>query len=158
MGPNEAARLKDLRLKALADSPSAFGMQFSHAATWSWATWCEKLEARATFVAVASSGPGAARDVGLVRCVLHPEAHTASLVSLWVEPEARRAGAAGQLIGAVLGYAREHGMGRVVLDVVETNIGAIALYRRYGFVPNGERGVFPESCQGMAEVQFELLL
>ncbi len=154
----EHERLKALRLRALADAPSAFSTKLSDAVTWPTASWQQQLEQMATFVAVMSPVAKVTPDVGVVRCVLHPEASTASLVSLWVAPEVRRGGVAGRLIGAVVGYARRNNMGRVVLDVVETNAQAIALYRKHGFVPNGERVVFPESCQGMAERQFELLL
>lgn len=165
LGTAEHERLKALRLRALADAPTAFGTKLADAVTWSAERWCQSLEGMVTFVAVSSAAAtleatvlGTSMDVGMVRCVLHPEANTASLVSLWVAPEARRAGVAGRLIEAVTAFARRNKMGRVVLDVVETNSAAVALYRKHGFVPNGERIVFPESCQGMAERQFELLL
>ena len=153
LGLHEHERLKAVRLRALEQAPAAFGTKLADAVTWSTPTWSEQLEQMITFVAVRST-----TDVGLVRCVLHPEADTASLISLWVAPEARGVGVAGQLIQRVLDCAHGHKVGRVVLDVVETNAPAIALYRKHGFVPNGERIVFPESCRGVAEQQFELLL
>jgi ribosomal protein S18 acetylase RimI-like enzyme len=153
LGVHEHERLKALRLRALAEAPAAFGTKLSDAVVWSTAQWRKQLEQMNTYVAAAPTA-----DVGIVRCVLHDQAHTAALVSLWVAPESRGVGVAGQLVCAVLELARHHRIGRVVLDVVETNAAAIALYRKLGFVPNGERIVSPESCRGRSERQFELLL
>jgi putative acetyltransferase len=52
---------------------------------------------------------------------------------LWVRPHARRAGVARALTVACLERAVELGYRQVVLDVVPSRTGAIALYRSLGF-------------------------
>jgi ribosomal protein S18 acetylase RimI-like enzyme len=153
----EYERFKAVRLRSLQDAPSAFSTKLEDARAWATIVWREQLQKMTTFVAVRTEG-GSSDDVGLVRCVLHSEALTASLVSLWVAPEARRAGLASALICAVVTRARNEGMGRLVLEVIETNAPAIALYRKHGFVPSGERMALDESGSGTFERQFELLL
>jgi ribosomal protein S18 acetylase RimI-like enzyme len=159
--PADHERLRSVRLRALSDTPAAFGTPWAEAAAWPSVVWREQLEHATTFVAV---GPGVAQptfttktaDVGVVRCVLHAQAETASLISLWVAPEARGAGIASTLIASVLAFARRQKMGRVVLDVVDTNTPAIALYRKHGFAPNGERRAMQDP--DLTEIQLERLL
>lgn len=163
LGRDEAERLRAVRLRALQDAPYAFGTPLSEAVDWPLARWHQSLEQMTTFVAAPSAVPSTAlegvnADVGVVRGVVHPQAYTVSLVSLWVAPEARRVGIARDLIDAVIGLARRKRMGRVVLGVVETNAAAITLYRKHGFVPTGERFVRAESPRAASERQFELLL
>lgn len=59
------------------------------------------------------------------------------LISMWVAPSARGQGIGDALIDALTAYAIEHGAGRVLLAVRETNRQAIALYQRHGFVDAG---------------------
>jgi GNAT superfamily N-acetyltransferase len=54
---------------------------------------------------------------------------------IYVEPEARRRGAATGLLQAMLRWIRGHGYQRVVL---QTTAKARALYARYGFRPKSE--------------------
>lgn len=70
-----------------------------------------------------------AGSVGLARI----DERVAELRRLWVRPTARRAGVARALTAAALERAAEIGYERVVLDVVPSREGAIALYRSLGF-------------------------
>jgi GNAT superfamily N-acetyltransferase len=107
-----------------------------------------------TFVAVKGD-----RDVGMVRCS-HDESaeETAWLISMWVAPEARRAGVGGALVDAVIDWARSNGVRRLLLDVADHNAAAIALYARKGFKPNGEVSVMPPPREHICEHQRELRL
>jgi len=53
---------------------------------------------------------------------------------MWVDPAARRRRIAAQLVETVATWARQSGASALVLDVVEDNAPAIALYDRAGFV------------------------
>jgi ribosomal-protein-alanine N-acetyltransferase len=55
----------------------------------------------------------------------------AELLNLAVAPDARRQGVAGALLEAL----RETATGHIFLEVAETNMPAIALYRRFGWEP-----------------------
>ena len=61
------------------------------------------------------------------------------LISMWVDPNARGRGVAGDLIRAVAGWAVARGSKRVVLFVQEANEPAQHLYERAGFRPTGDR-------------------
>jgi ribosomal protein S18 acetylase RimI-like enzyme len=67
----------------------------------------------------------------------------ARLGSLWVEPEARGTRVGGALVDAAVGWAREHGYSRILLDVANGNHAAIGLYENAGFLPTGRIMHFP---------------
>jgi ribosomal-protein-alanine N-acetyltransferase len=61
------------------------------------------------------------------------------LLDLAVDETARRRGVGRELVGAVLGYARETRARLVLLEVRRSNQAAIALYESAGFTENGVR-------------------
>ena len=135
--PVEWERLREIRLKALADAPDAFGTTYEDAADQSDAYWHGMLEWPA-WVAEEDD-----RWLGLVRVV--PEEGEAQLVSMWVEPEARNRGIGQVLIEKVVQWARAHEMPAVTLWVTEGNPAAAALYRKAGFVDTGDRQPLPSN-------------
>jgi ribosomal protein S18 acetylase RimI-like enzyme len=68
---------------------------------------------------------------------LDPEGRV-ELISMWVDPAARGAGAGEALVAEVVEWARLNGAAAVVLSVKKMNAPAIGLYRRMGFVPTDE--------------------
>jgi ribosomal protein S18 acetylase RimI-like enzyme len=133
------ARLREIRLRALEDSPSAFASRLDRERDQPESFWYEWLEGEGTFLAI--EGDAA---VGLVSVFLmDEEPGTAHLVSMWVEPEHRRRGLGRRLIEAVLGWARERQAERIRLWVTETNEDARRLYRSTGFVETGDRQPLP---------------
>lgn len=147
-------RFQDLRLRALADAPDAFGATLAVAATWSRETWMRQLEQMATFAAVEQGA-----DVGVVRGAGDAQRlDTVWLLSMWVAPEARGRGAGDALVRAVVAWARASGASRVVLDVADRNSHAIALYARHGFEPNGTVSTLPVPRDHITEHQRELHL
>lgn len=58
---------------------------------------------------------------------------------LWVDPAARRSGAARQLVLAAVAAAREHGAQQVGLNVFGNNHAAIALYDGLGFAVTAQQ-------------------
>ena len=149
LGPGDGARLRALRLRALADAPDAFATTLVEAEAWGDASWEDQAVALPTFVWVDRGA-----DLGMVRVAPHdddPEA--AYLISMWVAPEARGRGIGDALVAEVLGWARAHGRRRVYLDVGERNRPARALYERAGFVVSGVRGALPAPRERVCEVQ-----
>lgn len=136
-------RLKSVRLRSLADAPDAFGSTLAEAQDLRESDWRQQLDALATYVAV-SDGVDEGLDVGIARGVTdHANPHNAYLVSMWVAPEARGAGAGERLIQAVVHWARAAGHSRLLLDVADANLPAVRLYERMGFSPTGEVGSLP---------------
>ena len=56
-----------------------------------------------------------------------------------VSPAARRAGVGDALLAAGLSAAADRGVEKIFLDVRESNLPAIALYRKHGFSETGRR-------------------
>ena len=125
LGPGDGERWRSIRLRALEDAPHAFGTTYAEAAQWDIARWEAQLIEFATFVAVVDD-----RDVGVVRGAAHESIHMRELVSMWVEPTARRRGIGAQLVDSVAAWAEATGATALVLDVAATNTSAIAILLR----------------------------
>jgi GNAT superfamily N-acetyltransferase len=134
---DEAAALRDLRLRALGDAPYAYfapleseaGLPLAY-----WENWAAGND-KAMFIAVDDG-----RWVGMAGAFVHPDKRgTVCLWWLWVAPDARGRGLARQLVEARAGWARERGAVRLELAVAENNETVKALYQSLGFVPTGER-------------------
>jgi RimJ/RimL family protein N-acetyltransferase len=121
-------RLRDLRLRALADAPDAFLTTLEEASAPSddeWRAWAED-----TVVFVDDDFGGMAG--GFVQ-----EDGIPMLIGMWVEPERRGSGLAEELARAVTDWARGLGAPRIVLWVVIGNARAERFYERIGFEPTG---------------------
>lgn len=131
---------RDLRLRALADSPEAFSRTLAEEATRPDEEWSSRLATSAAspsdFAALAERD---ARPVGLVYGRVDPDApEHAHLYSMWVDPTARRAGVGGLLVDAVVRWARAARARALVLQVTEGNTAARRLYERAGFARTDE--------------------
>jgi ribosomal protein S18 acetylase RimI-like enzyme len=135
--PAEWEAFREIRLRALADAPEAFGATHADEVALSDAGWQERTSRpdRAVFVV---DGPDAL--IGLAQGGPAPGIPDAAAVySMWVAPEARRLGLGSALIEAVKAWAVEAGYPGLGLGVTTTNSPAIAFYERLGFVDNGDR-------------------
>lgn len=133
----EAAGLRELRLRALRDAPSAYfasrGNEESLPLSY-WEDWATNKD-KVMLVAMEDG-----KWLGMAGAFAHPEqGGTVSLWWLWVAPSARGRGLARRLVEARADWARERGAVRLELAVAENNEAAKALYRGLGFVPTGER-------------------
>ncbi len=151
---DEGPRLRSIRLRALLDSPEAFGSTLEETAARPAESWSKQLRDLPTFVAINDG-----LDVGVVRGARdEARVETAWLISMWVAPEARRRGVGGVLVDAVIEWARSNGVTRLLLDVADNNAPAIELYARKGFEPNGEVSTLPPPREHIREHQRELRL
>jgi ribosomal protein S18 acetylase RimI-like enzyme len=123
---------RELRLRALAEAPYAFGSRLDDWETADEARWRERLDLADSRNLIARVG-GA--PVGMATGVVVDGVY--ELISMWVAPEARGVGVGDTLVVGVCEWARERGAREVRLDVVQTNAHAIALYVRHGFVDAG---------------------
>ncbi len=136
--PEEAGRLRELRLWALQDAPEAFFSSLDSERRLPdayWESWAGTVQRRVMFVAVEDGV-----WLGMAGASVHPErTDTVSLWWLWVAPGARGRGLARRFLEARMEWARQCGATRLELAVAETNEPARVLYQRFGFVPTGER-------------------
>jgi len=135
----EATLLKDLRLRALADAPTAFAhthAEISAKPDTYWDEMTASLTSRNVMFVAEADG----RAIGMAFGVLQRDRPDVPHVGgMWVDPVARVAGVGHALTAAVLDWAREGGFQRIGLWVTEGNAPAIALYERMGFTPTGRR-------------------
>ncbi len=132
---HEGPRLRELRLSALADAPTAFGSTFAEEQARPGDAWdlqaAEEARSptRARFVAEEN-----ARWYGMAAgFVLTDQPETVQLVSMWVDPARRRLGAGAALVRAVVEWARGRSAKRIELWVTAANYHAKALYAQTGF-------------------------
>ena len=143
--PGEGTMLRDVRLRALLDTPSAFGSTHEREVAYEPAVWDERAregsagDARATFVAV--DGEVCVGMVAAFPDVDHPG--VVDLVGMWTAPEARRQGVAIRLVEAVLGWSTGIGAERLELWVTRGNEPAQRLYERLGFAATGAHQPLP---------------
>ena len=133
---------KDVRLRALADSPTAFATTHAEAleredAWWQdWARRSAENDDQALYLAWAGDAP-----VGIAGMSFF-QGHW-WVFSMWVDPVHRGTGTGRALLEAVLAYARSRGATEVILDVTDGNDAARGLYERYGFADTGEHEPLP---------------
>ena len=131
---------RDLRLRALADSPDAFGSTLESARERPDAEWAERLAegaaSRWELPLVAEEGDALA---GMAWGIIDPLApDTAHVIQMWAAPEFRGLGCGAMLLDAAVRWAREADARRVLLNVTVGGKSARRLYERAGFVPHGE--------------------
>jgi ribosomal protein S18 acetylase RimI-like enzyme len=128
------AQLRAARLAALAEAPYAFASTLAREQEFAEEVWRDRAGSGRTF----GAWQGAA-IVGLVTGLPEEPGPGWHLVGMWVSPDSRGTGIAGQLVGAVCELAGQSGAPSVTLWVTEVNDRARAFYRRMGFVPTGGR-------------------
>lgn len=135
----DVAVYRQIRLEALAESPSSFGSTYAAEVDLSEEDWVERTsrasegDDRAMFLAF--DGP---LCIGLAGGVDDDLGADRQLVSMWVAPSYRGTGVASDLVLAVLAWAADSGASRVGLWVTRGNARAQRLYERLGFVVTGD--------------------
>ena len=138
LGADEAALLRDLRLRALRDAPMAFGSTLAREEAFTpdvWATWAAAGVAGVEQVVLVAE-PAAGLAMGRLD---DEDPKIAGLYAMWVAPEARGTGAGRALVEAVIAWATERGVRRLTTSVTEGNAAAAALYAAAGFADTGRR-------------------
>lgn len=155
--PDDWRDLRDVRLRALAGAPSAFGSTLAREVAFPDDVWRERAAQGRTLLArtVPDGGPPGDRGqsddgappgpvVGVAVVVPSPDDPTvAELVSVWVEPGARGSGVAATLLEHADALAAELGARTLSLWVTATNAPALRLYERAGFATTGETQPLP---------------
>ncbi|MFF2833800.1 GNAT family N-acetyltransferase [Cellulosimicrobium cellulans] len=150
--PDDWRDLRDVRLRALADAPTAFGSTLAREVALPDDVWHERAAQGRTLLArtVLDDGTLAEGDrspcpvVGVAAVVPSPDDPTvAELVSVWVDPGARGTGVAAALLRSADALAVELGARTLALWVTTTNDRALRLYERAGFVRTGATKPLP---------------
>lgn len=138
MRSEEWEALRDVRVRALADAPDAFGTTHAEALArpdeW-WIEWARRsAESYEQAMALAWEG-GAA--VGMAGAFRHDEGKGWQVISMWVDPAHRGRGVGRALLEVAVAFAEARGAGEVTLSVTDGNDSARRLYESYGFADTG---------------------
>ena len=131
---------RDLRLRALADSPDAFARTLAEEKDRPESEWSGRLasgaETRWNLHVVAEV---AGEAIGLAWGRIEPSTpEMANLYQMWIDPRFRRLGAGQMLLQAVIDWAKDADVRYLVLGVTCGDSPARRLYARAGFKPVGE--------------------
>jgi len=137
---DEWRRWRETRLRMLRDDADFFATRYDDMVREPDRTWRDWVADAAggdqkTLLVAEEDG----RWLGVVGAFARVNPLEVQLISMWVDPEARGRGVAGDLIRAVARWALGRGATRVVLFVQEANEPAQQLYARAGFRPTGDR-------------------
>ncbi len=156
---DEWTLVRDLRLRALRDAPTAFATTEADARTQTEEEWRRLTESmtgsalNAMFVATSDG-----EYIGSVYALIdRTDERTGRIGGLWVDSQRRRRGAGHRLIRAVRLWAENLSRHRLRLWVPADEAPAQALYAREGFVPTGRTDSFPRDL-GRSIVEMELVL
>jgi ribosomal protein S18 acetylase RimI-like enzyme len=129
---------RDLRLRALKDSPSAFGTTYDESLMHPDEYWISRLAGLSPDADLPMLAECDRRPAGLAWGKIEPtEPSTAHLFGMWVAPQYRGHGVGRMLLMRAVQWARSQRVESVVLGVTCGNTAARALYESIGFTPIG---------------------
>lgn len=157
--PDDAASLRELRLKALQSDPDAFGSSYEVEMGQPADKWVNRAGSASTgstqFIAVADED---GRLIGMAGGYEPDDAPAdRELWGMWVAPEWRGRGIGADLVRSVVDWAAAAGAERLTLWVVTTNTPAPSLYRAAGFAGTGKAQPLP-SNPDLSEIELSLSL
>lgn len=126
-------RWRDIRLRALQDSPTAFGSTYARELAFEEADWRSRVgnvDGPAVLALAAGRPVGMGGGYQDLDGWLH-------VVGMWVDPGFRGEHVGSRVLDRIVGWAREYAL-RTHLDVTHGNDAARRLYAAYGFVVTGE--------------------
>ncbi|GHJ11637.1 N-acetyltransferase [Micromonospora humidisoli] len=144
--PQDAARMRALRLEMLADAPLAFLETVAEAAARPHADYAARVAyvSQGCHTAQFVADPGG-RLVGHAGGTISPDEPGLTVVyAVYVTPTWRGTGLLGALIDEVAAWSRACGRPQLMLEVVVGNDRACRAYRRLGFTDTGVRVPHPK--------------
>lgn len=139
LSPHLVNELKTVRLRALQDTPSAFGSTYAEEALLSEADWLNRAtswnngSSSTCFIAMDNQAP-----CGMIAGYLDThDPPRPNVAAMWVAPEYRRTGLGSLLMNEVVQWAQLGGTGELRLMVTSGNTAAIRFYERCGFSLTG---------------------
>jgi GNAT superfamily N-acetyltransferase len=142
--PENVHVFKSVRLRALHDSPFAFGSTYAYESQFTDDEWLRRAQnwngvKGAGFLAVDEK-----EACGIAGAFLEEkDLIQARLVSMWTAPTHRKLGVGSLLVRAAEDWARQAGAGTMVLMVTSHNPPAQLFYERLGFTFTGVREPWP---------------
>ena len=146
---------KTVRLRALEDTPSAFGSTYLKESQLSDEDWLKRVTTWNGKRAVCYLGMDKSEPCGIIAGYFDKaDPRRAYVASMWVAPAHRRTGLGTMLMDAVQLWARSQGAGELRLMVTSSNSIATAFYQRLGYAFTGNTEPYPNDP---ALVEYEMV-
>jgi GNAT superfamily N-acetyltransferase len=145
---NSIEKFKAVRLRALKESPEAFGSTYAREVAFTEDEWIARAtrwngEEGIGYVAIDNGEP-----CGIAGALLEEDdALTAHLVSMWTAPSHRGRGVGRMLVEQVIAWAHCIGVKTLLLTVVSSNDAAIDFYKGLGFAMTGRTEPYPNDAK-----------
>jgi ribosomal protein S18 acetylase RimI-like enzyme len=144
----------EVRLRALRESPWAFGSTYARESAFTDEEWKARLERWNGLSGVGYLAMEDGEACGMAGALLDEKDSTrAQLVSMWTMPAQRRKGIGRLLVQEVLGWAAQRGVAVVQLMVTSKNESAMQFYEELGFARTGRVEPHPNDP---AMVEYEM--
>jgi ribosomal protein S18 acetylase RimI-like enzyme len=146
IAPQNVWVFKAVRLRALQDTPHAFGATYAKESQLPDANWIKRVErmngeAGVGFLAIDKDDGTACGIAGSFLDQIDPS--RAQLISMWTAPTHRKRGVGRLLVNEVLKWARGRNARVLLLMVTSINESAIRFYERLGFTRTGRTQPYP---------------
>jgi ribosomal protein S18 acetylase RimI-like enzyme len=142
--PENASIFKAARLRALQDTPSAFGATYAKESLLTEADWITRAANWNGERSILYLAMDAGAAVGIAGSYLdHDDATRAHLISMWTAPAHRQRGVGRLLVNQIIEWARLRGAQTLQLMVVCSNDRAMSFYQRLGFAHTGHTEPYP---------------
>jgi GNAT superfamily N-acetyltransferase len=154
LGVDDWATYREVRLKALRESPSSFTATYEEEAAQDEAFWHDRMQRSLRFLATEAGEP-----LGVVSLGRDSEDPSSGEVfALYVTPQARNRGVSWRLVQAVADRAQQQGMRQLLYWVGTENARAIAFGANFGFRPVGERRATRVSSPELGDSEIAMVL
>jgi ribosomal protein S18 acetylase RimI-like enzyme len=142
--PQNAPTFKAARLRALQDTPSAFGSTYARESQFTDADWvarANKWNGEKSILYMAMENEAV---IGIAGSHLDQDDPTqAHLISMWTAPTHREQGVGRLLVNEIVNWARLRNAVTLKLMTTSSNDSATAFYRRLGFTLTGRTEPYP---------------
>ncbi|WP_040157526.1 GNAT family N-acetyltransferase [Mobilicoccus massiliensis] len=136
LSEDEWEQYRDMRLRALRESPDAFVADIETEEAYDEQLWRDRMNRSDRLVVTRDSTP-----VGIASVRMKDDLfdNAAELFSLWVDPKLRGEGVAARLVVVAGEVAEKKGASQLVYWVGTDNVPAVAFASSYGFRPTEHR-------------------
>jgi ribosomal protein S18 acetylase RimI-like enzyme len=142
--PQNALTFKAARLRALRDTPSAFGSTYARESQFTEAEWITRANKWNGENSILYLAMDAGDAVGIAGSYIdHDDPTRAHLISMETTRTHRNQGVGRMLVNEVIQWAQQRNARTLQLTVVSSNEAAIAFYQRLGFTFTGRTEPYP---------------
>ena len=136
LSPADWARLRDLRLAALSDSPAILAVKLDEEQNFTEEQWRETFK-KLSYVVATIDG----KDVAMINIenLVGDFGAACWLGGLWSNPKYRGSGAVRAIFNYMDSVASKRGWMVQGLGVMESNTSAISVFEKYGFTKRGDQ-------------------